>query len=421
MDKQPTIAIQRTSMLNGINGFGKVLKAVGLDPFKLNADSILKKATKKAKFKGILSAHTVKGLHQLIQSINEESKPNTFGTLAVKSLIERTLYGRLKVEQVLEANPEIERTEIKQPVFIIGMPRTGTTILHALMHEDQAHRSPLSWECLLPYPVPKPESFTNNSQLKTVSKEFGQLFKLVPDFQKKHYMEADSPQECLSITALDFNSFQYSAQLYLPTYMDWFAQHAEQLETMKFHKRFLQYLQSGGVKSERWLLKTPVHLMRLTEIFEVYPDAKIIMTHRDPTKVVPSTASLISSVRSLYSDYEDPKITGQEQLDIWSLYFDRFIESRKKLQKEDQIIDIKFEDFANDQIGTVKRIYDNFNWELTDETVDRFQRFLLKNPRHKNGVHQYELEDFGLTSEMVNNKFEAYNDFREQLNKKNVL
>ncbi len=93
------------------------------------------------------------------------------------------------------------------------------------------------------------------------------------------------------------------------------------LETMKFHKRFLQYLQSGGVKSERWLLKTPVHLMRLPEIFEVYPDAKIIMTHRPPEFVVASTASLISSVRSLYSNNEDPKRTGQEQADLWSLYF----------------------------------------------------------------------------------------------------
>ena len=302
MDKKLTIAIQRTSMLNGINGFGKVLKAVGLDPFKLNADTILKKTIKKADFKGEVPVQIVKGLQQLIRTINEESNPNTFGALAVKSLIARTLYGRLKVEQVLKENPEIEKTEIKEPVFIIGMPRTGTSILHALMHEDQAHRSPLSWECVLPYPVPKPETFTDNAQLKTVKKEFGQLFKLVPDFKKKHYMEADSPQECLSITALDFNSFQYSAQLLLPSYMDWFANKSDQLETMRFHKRFLQYLQSGGVKSERWLLKTPVHLMRLTEIFEVYPDAKIIMTHRDPAKVVPSTASLISSVRSLYSD-----------------------------------------------------------------------------------------------------------------------
>jgi hypothetical protein len=158
--------------------------------------------------------------------------------------------------------------------------------------------------------------------------------------------------------------------------------------------------------------------MRLPEIFKVYPDAKIIMTHRDPIKVIPSISSLISSVRSLYSDSEDSNITSREQLDTWSLYFDRFLESCKKLQKEDQFFDIKFEDFAHDQIGTIKTIYDNFGWELTDKTIAGFQHFLDNNPQHKDGVHQYELEDFGLTAKMVNDKFVAYNGFRAQLDHK---
>jgi hypothetical protein len=417
MPNLSTLAIQRTSMLNGINGIGKALKKVGLDPFKLNAESILKKARKKAGFTGILSAQTEEGLRLLIQSINEEAELNPFGKLAVKGLLDRTLYGRMKVEQMLDDNPDIEKSKIKQPVFIIGMPRTGTTILHAMMHEDSAHRSPLSWECLLPFPVPTPETFDDNKQLNTVRKEFAQLFKLVPDFQKKHYMAADSPQECLSITALDFNSFQFTAQSYNPAYMNWFAQKADKLQTMRFHKRFLQYLQSSGVKSERWLLKSPVHLMRLSEIFEVYPDAKIIVTHREPVKIVASVASLISSVRSLYSDKEDPVRTAREQMELWSQYFDRFLESRTKLQKEDQIFDIRFEDFAKDQIGTVKKIYENFNWNLTDETIDRFKQFLHENPRDKNGLHHYDLEDFDLTPEVVNSKFEVYNAFLEKLNK----
>ena len=104
-------------------------------------------------------------------------------------------------------------------------------------------------------------------------------------------------------------------------------------------------------------------------------------------------------------------------MDIWSNYFDRFLESRKQLQKEDQIFDVRFEDFANDQIGTVRRIYNNFNWEITDDTITRFKHFLKENPRDKNGLHQYELEDFGLTSELVNSKFEAYNTFLTQINK----
>ena len=412
MTKTPsTLFVQRSSMLNLINGVGNVLKTLGVDPFKLDADAIIKKTRKKADFTAELPGQVDVGLHKMIQSVNAEARLNPFGRLAVKNLMERTLYGRFKVEQVLAENPEIEKAAIKKPVFIIGMPRTGTSILHAMMHEDPAHRSPLAWECLLPYPVPKPETFTDNPQLNTIKKEFDQLFRLVPDFLKKHYMAADAPQECLAINNLDFNSFQISAQLYAPTYMEWFADGSGSLSTMRFHKRFLQYLQSGGVKAERWLLKSPVHLMRLDEIFEVYPDAQLVMTHREPTKVVASVGSLLSSVRSLYSNHEDPVRTGREQMETWYHYFDRFLESRKRLNKEDQIIDLHFEDFASDHIGTVRKIYDKFGWELTDEAISRFKTFLAANPRDKNGLHMYRLEDFGLTEEEVNEKFSEYIKF----------
>ncbi len=417
MAKQPSISIQRTSTLNIINGVGGALKKVRLDPFRIKADSIITKAKRKANFDGKLP-QAEEGLRVLVRSINMEGKPNTYGALAVKSLLERTLYGRYKIEQELTKNPQIEKEEINEPVFIIGMPRTGTTILHALMDEDPAHRSPLAWECLLPYPAATPKTFRNNDQLKTVTKEFGHLFKLVPDFLQKHYMAADSPQECLGITAFDFNSFQPSAQLYVPAYMDWFFHKSDMLGTMKFHKRFLQYLQSGGVKSDRWLLKTPVHLMRLPELFEVYPDARIIMTHRHPEEVVASTASLISSVRSLYSDTEDPLRTGREQAELWSLYFKKFIESRKSLQKEDQIIDLQFEDFVKNQVGTVRKIYDRFNWSLSDAALKRFSNFLEKNPKDKNGKHVYSLETFGLNKEDINYQYRDYLAFLEKLKNK---
>lgn len=416
-----SLSIKRSSTLNVINGVGGTLKKVRLDPFKINADSIIAKVKKKANYNGSLP-HAEEGLRELVKSINEEGKPNTFGSLAVKSLLERLLYGRYKVEQELAKNPQIEKEEIKQPVFIIGMPRTGTTILHALMAEDPAHRSPLAWECLLPYPAATPETFRNNDQLKAVTKEFSQLFKLVPDFLKKHYMAADSPQECLGITALNFTSFQSSAQLYVPSYMDWFFQKSDMLDNMKFHKRFLQYLQSGGVKSDRWLLKSPVHLMRLPEIFEVYPDARIIMTHRPPEFVVASTASLMSSVRSLYSDKEDPNRTGREQADLWSLYFNKFLKDRKSLNKEDQIIDLQFEDFVKDQVGTVKKIYKRFNWPLSEKAIYNFDHFLEKNPREKHGKHNYSLETFGLNKEEIDHQYQDYLNFLDELKtRQNVI
>jgi hypothetical protein len=228
-------------------------------------------------------------------------------------------------------------------------------------------------------------------------------------------MAADTPQECISVNALDFNSFQFFAQLYLPSYLDWFNYYADRLGTMRFHKQFLQYLQSGGVKSKRWLLKSPVHLMRLPELFEVYPDARIIMTHRHPVEVVPSTASLISSVRSLYSDFETPERTGQEQAKVWSLYFDRCLASLQKLKKDDQIAHIRFEDFVDDQLGTVRHVYERFNWHLSNEAVERFTRFLFENPKDKHGRHTYTLEDFGLEEKEIKKMYADYIDFLNEL------
>ncbi|MFT4595529.1 MAG: hypothetical protein ACI9UR_001684 [Bacteroidia bacterium] len=414
-EKPQEISIQRTSTLNGINSVGNFLKKIGLDPFKLNAEKVIAKAKKKACFKGQVPESTIQGLTVLIDSINKESRANPFGNLAIKGLLGRTLYGRLKVEQEISKNPDIVNRPISQPIFIIGMPRTGTTILHALMHEDPAHRSPLAWECLLPHPVPSPNNFKDNAQLNTVVKEFGQLFKLVPDFQKKHHMSAESPQECIGVNMLDFNSFQTSAQVYIPSYFKWFMNDADRLSTMKFHKRFLQYLESGGVGAERWLLKSPVHLMRLDEIFEVYPDARIIMTHRHPTKVVASAASLISSVRSLYSDYEDELRSGKEQAEVWSECFNRFLDSRKRLNKEDQIIDLRFEDFVKDQMATVKNIYDRFGWDLSEEAQTRMKKFLKQNPKEKHGAHDYTLEKFGLTEKGIEKQYSKYINFLNKL------
>jgi hypothetical protein len=410
-----TVNIERTFTLNSINKIGGLLQKIGLSPFGLRAAKIIAKAKKSANYTTEVPPQLQLGLEQLIESINKEANTNTFGSLAIKGLLERTVYNRLKVEQVLQQDKTIEQQPIQRPIFIIGMPRTGTTILHALLHEDPANRSPLAWECLVPYPIPRPETFTTNTQLKTVQKELQQLFQLVPDFQKKHFMAADMPQECLGINALDCNSFQTSAQVYIPSYMEWFSNKADKLETMRFHKRFLQYLQSGGVVADRWLLKSPVHLLRLEEIFEVYPDACIVMTHRHPSKVVPSAASLVSSVRSLYSDAEDAKRTGAEQSAVWSDYFNRFLDARKKLGKEDQIIDLKFDDFVKDQVGTVQKIYDYFGFQLSDTATKNMKAFLAQNPKDKHGAHQYTLHDFGLTETGIEQQFSRYINFLEQL------
>ena len=412
------IHINHPLVLRAVNIFGEVLANCGAQAIRLDAEAILADSQEKTE-------HTLNddlarvGLNVLVNALNSESKLNLFGRFAIRNMLRRSLQSRLQVERAIETQPELCEQEIHCPIFIIGMPRSSTTILHALLHLDRNHRAPLCWECLLPYPAPNAEDYLSGNRLNIVRKEFEQIFRFVPDFKKKHYMEAESPQECIGITALNFTSFQYLSIAHAPSYHDWFV-NADQTRNLRWHRRFLQFLQSGGVKSNRWLFKSPVHLMRLKDVFNVYPDAIVIVTHRNPARVVPSTASLISSMRSLYSDREDSKRTGQEQLTIWSDYMVRFMRDREQLNKEDQILDIHFDEFNRDQMRVIDSIYDNFGWTLHAEDRIHMEQFLREQPRGKHGVHEYSLSEFGITQADVSNRFEGYLSFLAGLNAKSA-
>ena len=404
------IAIEHSATLKAANALGTLIQRCGIRLFELDRRRMLAKAAEAAGHAYADDCLT-EGLDRLIASIQADAQLNPFGKFAVKTLLQRMADVRFKVERAIAERPEILDEPITEPLFIIGMPRSGTTILQALLNQDAAHRSPLCWECLLPHPAPTPENYRNNERIDTVRTEFDQLAKLVPDFRRKHYMEADSPQECIGVTALNFTSFQFMGQAYLASYSEWFLHAADQTANFRWHRRFLQFLQSGGVRTSRWLLKSPVHLMRLRALFDVYPDARIIMTHRHPVQIVPSVASLISSTRSLYSNHEAVERTGREQLRLWARYFDRFIEDRRQLNREDQFFDVLFDDFADDQMAVVRRIYDRFDWHLDAASAGRMEDFLRREHKDKHGAHDYSLEMIGVDPSEVERHYRSYLEF----------
>lgn len=413
------VLINRPIALKTVNTFGRALESAGIRAVSLDAQSILNRgeATTGYSLDEFLPRT---GLETLVRSLNEEAKLSLFGRFALRSMLRRSVESRLNVGSSLSSLADKTQPEIREPVFIIGMPRSSTTILHALLHLDRNHRAPLCWECLLPSPAPNIEDYRSCAREATIRREFEQIFRLVPDFKRKHYMEAASPQECIAITAMNFVSYQFLAVAYVPTYYEWFMS-ADQSQNFRWHKAFLGFLESGGVVTPRWLLKSPVHMMRLPAVFDIYPDAKVIATHRDPARVVPSTASLISSMRSLYSDEEEARRTGQEQLRTWSDYLNRFLYDRRRLNKEDQIVDVHFEIFQQNQMGVVDSIYERFGWDLHPEDRKRMQQFLYEQPRGKYGVHEYSLEEFGIRSVELKSHFADYFDFLENVLKESPL
>ena len=405
---------KRPPAISLFNRAGRLMEPIGIRPFELRSDRILARARKLSAF-DFRDDMFRDGLERLIRSLEDEAGLNTFGKFAMRNVLQRSANSRFLVEKAISENPAILDESIDEPVFIIGMPRSGTTILQALLHLDAAHRSPLCWECLLPYPAPTPDTWRDNPRLDTIRKEFGQLFRLVPDLRRKHYMAADSPQECVAITALNFCSYQFLAQAYLPSYDDWLSNEADQVRNLRWHKRFLQFLQSGGIRPVRWLLKSPVHLLRLKALFDVYPDARIIMPHREPSRFIASVASLITSMRSLYSDHHDPVRTGQALLGTWGGNLERFLRDRESLDMENRFVDFHFDEFVGNQMRVVERIYDRFGWELDPQSRTRMEGFLHRERKDKHGVHAYSLEQYGMSAADFDQRYARYHEFLREL------
>lgn len=347
------------------------------------------------------------GLRTLIDSLEREAALSPLGRMAAQRQIVGHLSSRVRVLDHRRRNPEVEQEEIQSPLFVIGLPRTGTTVLYGLLAQDPAHRAPLSWEVSSPCPPPEAETYETDPRIEESERGFEMLRSLNPGFAAIHPVGARLPQECILIHVLDFHSVQFETSYNVPSYQEWL-ERQDMRPTYRFHRRFLQHLQSR-CRRERWVLKSPAHLMALDALLEVYPDAMIVQTHRDPVEVAASVSSLHCALRSISSDDVDPHEVGRQQIDLWSRLLDRAMAVRDdRTELAGRFFDLQYEDLVQDPLDCVRRIYAHFELDLTAEAEARMQRFLADNPRDKHGVHKYTLEEFGIDAEDTARRFEGY-------------
>lgn len=358
---------------------------------------------------GPLGNHARQGLEILCRDAEGPADLSALGRYRFRAVLRDLAVNRMAIEKALRQNPELEGSEIRQPLFILGLPRSGTTILFNLLAQDPAHRSPLTWEVQFPSPAARPDDYDvnrDNKRIRKCQKGIDAFHALAPSFNGIHPQGARLAEEDQRILAMNFSGCGFQHFVFAPGHQQYQFEH-DGTESFRWHKRYLQFLQTH-VRKPRWLLKSPDDQLYLKAILAVYPDALIVHTHRHPAEAIPSVGSLTYTVRRLFSRQCDPKSVGVDQMRFWSEILDRCIRDRDELGLEGRLVDVAFDNLVDDPIGVVRKIYDRFALELEPSTQQRMQAFLDSNQRHGHGVHSYNLGQFGLDEGMIEERFDAY-------------
>ena len=349
-------------------------------------------------------------LRILLECCEREASLNLLGRISTRFEIRQLLVNRLQLVAARKRWPEIAAQAIEQPLFIVGLPRSGTTLLQGLLAQDPANRTPLIWETML-VPAVDSNRIVHNDRLRaTAARRLRWFNRLAPDFRRIHDVQPQLPQECIAITAHTFASSQFHTTYRIPTYQKWLEGY-DHRPCYAFQRQFLQHLQYGADASH-CVLKAPAHLFDLEALFAEYPDACVVQTHRDPVKVLASVASLTAELYSVFSDSINHDEIGNEVAQRWSLGVERGMQARTALSPVSrQFFDVQYMDLVRDPVGTVQRIYTHFGRPFGAEARSRMQQYLSANPEARHGSHDYRLVDWGLDAARENERFRRYREF----------
>jgi hypothetical protein len=345
------------------------------------------------------------GLRVLLKAIDTDLQLSATGRERVFATVLRVLTGRLYSQKGWAQHPECLKTEIRQPLVIVGLPRTGTTTLQKIMSLDPQFQGLEYW--LAPNPMVRPprEQWPSNPLYQSAVAALEAADKEDPMSRLIHDVVAGEPDECLYMMLQRFVHNTFGASLATPSYDEWWM---AQDETPNYY-RHRDNLKLIGLNEphKRWLLRNISHLLYLDSLFEVFPDAHIIFTHRDPVAVVPSVCSLIMiGRRAILGPRADPRACGRREVELWSLGITRALKVRDRYPE--RFYEVDFRDFVADSIGVVRRIYQHFGLRLDAEVENKMRAWLDAHAQTRPGFHKYTPEQFGLTKEEIRSKYADY-------------
>ena len=351
----------------------------------------------------------VEPLGIFVDSLNEEARLNDVGRYLAKERILLHTVNRLQYVEDRTRFPAIAQAEIVKPVFIVGLPRTGTTILHDICNQDPGNRAPLTWELMFPSPPPTSEDADSDPRIARCQATFPED-RHAEMFKAMHPMGATLSQECVVLWGEAMCTPLFHNQFRVPSYQDWVDDEADWAPVYEFHRRQLQHL--GWRKpGDRWVLKTGGHLWGLEHLLATYPDARIVFTHRDPVKSMTSYASLTTLVRSRGSDDVDKYEIADDWTARLKAKLEHAIDVREACDYPDAIFyDMYFGDFVADQFAEIEKIYDALGIPMTAAGADAMRAYIADNPKGKHGIHFYEPEEYGIDPAVIRREFARYID-----------
>lgn len=371
----------------------------------MTADEVIAAATAQTGLSDIGDASALEGLERLLSAYAAEARFTQRGAEMAHDYVIKQMANRMRIVDWLKHNPQLLDAPIEKPIFVFGLPRTGTTLMINLLAADPEARCFMRWESMEPMPPTTPEEVHAGPRFEAAFAQGEMARQHMAHIAAIHWENADSPTECQFLMTPSFCAQVYEAQADVPSYRDWFLHEADYAAVFRFHKRMLQALQHHV--QGRWTLKNPWHPLFLDALTETYPDARLVMTHRDPAEVVGSACSLIKYVRQIYSDDVDLEGIARSFSDTFQLMIDRTLAFKAK-HGADAILNVQYADTVRDPMGSVRRIYDHFGEPLTPEAEQAMTRYMADNPKGKHGKHSYDLAEYGLTKEGVREQFADY-------------
>lgn len=371
--------------------------------FRFEAEVVLEEARKQTGLTDFGPGNFLEALDVLLRTYETH-----YQTLKGKKKAYRRVVGllatRLRIAEALRRHPEIRQREIRRPMVLTGLPRSGTSALFNLLGADPSARALLLWETQFPDPMEGLEPGASDPRHDAIEAYYENARKTNPEFTKIHFASADTPEECVLLHAYSLNGVHVGTEPMLEPYHSWYPK--QDLHEMYDYYRMLLQMLDWQRPGERWLLKAPAHMWAIDALIDTFPDVSIIWSHRNPLSC---TASICSMTYLLLEGQVEisREVLGPIVMDFYATSLERGLAVRDQCDPA-RFIDVNHDDFVADSLGVVERIYDHFDLSIGPGARAAMEAHISANPKGRHGKHEYRLEDWGLRDEDVISRFAPY-------------